>query len=117
MQIPTLDVLLQGVRPINIYGTPEIVIPVVSWIHTSKGRGGGGGRLATLAALCLSTSRARLRASARLGGKDKTNHKREERQKIIQATVTEQCKIKGKPKMRFLSTCTDWSGHRDGEAY
>lgn len=52
----------------NIYGTPEIVITVVARIQTSKGCGGGGGRLATLAALCLSTSRARLRASVRLGG-------------------------------------------------
>lgn len=64
---------------ILIYGTPEIVIIVVLQIHTSKGCGGGGGRLATLAALCLSTSRARLRASARLGGQ-KQNKPQERRE-------------------------------------
>lgn len=101
---------------ILIYGTPEIVIIVVLQIHTSKGRGGGGGRLATLAALCLSTSRALLRASARLG-RQKQNKPQKRRQKIIQATVTEQCKTKGKPEIRFLSTCIEWLGHRQGEAY
>lgn len=45
------------------------MITIASWIHTSRGCGGGGGRLATLAALCLSTSRACLRAFVSLGGK------------------------------------------------
>lgn len=67
-------------RLINIYATPEIVITVASGIHTSKGRGGGGGRLATLAALCLSTSRARLRASVRLEGQQQ-NKSQKRRQK------------------------------------
>lgn len=40
-----------------------------SWIHTSRGWGGGGGRLATFAALSLSTSRACLRAFIRLVNK------------------------------------------------
>lgn len=44
-----------------------------SWIHTSRGCGGGGGRLAILAALCLSTSRACLRAFVRLGEEKNQN--------------------------------------------
>lgn len=47
-------------------------------MHTSRGCGRGGGRLATLAALSLSTSRACLRASIRLAnkGREKENDSR-----------------------------------------
>lgn len=83
------------------------MITVISQIQTSKGCGGGGGRLATLAALCLSTSRACLRASVRLGGQKQNKPQKRRKMENYSSNVAEQCKIKGKPKSRFLSTCTE----------
>lgn len=71
-----MQIAILNIKAINnhyILWYPEIVIAMESWIHTSRGCGGGGGRLAILAALCLSTSRACLRAFVRLGGK-KSEH-------------------------------------------
>lgn len=71
MQIAILDI--EAINNHYILWYPEIVITMESWIHTSRGCGGGGGRLAILAALCLSTSRACLRAFVRLGEEKNQN--------------------------------------------
>lgn len=86
-QITFSDIPLWGVKPINKalywYGILKLWS---SWIHTSRGWGRGGGRLATFAALSLSTSRACLRAFIRLVNKRGGREREREEEKQLNSS-------------------------------